>query len=212
MKHVVESGIFSGNDTGKAGGAIAIPFGRGYMQSGGNNGSAGIQFTPSSEPTFKNYKQIKHKKKNKLKKMKKFEEFLKEDSAATAGNTGGMGAMVAAQPSSTAGDVAGSSIGSGDIGQSIGTYTKPRLNLKKRKKREKITSFQNFKTFNENLDEFYEGSFEFETDDVEEIEEIDNFTARYYDNFDDEEDSFEDDNYDENDIENIKRIQLYEDN
>lgn len=61
---------------------------------------------------------------------------------------------------------------------------------------------------NENTDEFYEGSFEFETDD--EIEEIDNFTARYYDNYDDEEDSFEDDNFDQNNIENIKRIQLYE--
>lgn len=60
----------------------------------------------------------------------------------------------------------------------------------------------------ENSDEFYEGSFEFETDD--EIEEIDNFTARYYDNYDDEEDSFEDDNFDQNNIENIKRIQLYE--
>lgn len=60
----------------------------------------------------------------------------------------------------------------------------------------------------ESSDEFYEGSFEFETDD--EIEEIDNFTARYYDNYDDEEDSFEDDNFDQNNIENIKRIQLYE--
>jgi hypothetical protein len=60
----------------------------------------------------------------------------------------------------------------------------------------------------ESSDEFYEGSFEFETDD--EIEEIDNFTARYYDNYDDEEDSFEDDNFDQNNIENNKRIQLYE--
>lgn len=211
MKHVVESGIFSGNDTGKVGDAIAIPFGRGYMQSGGNNGSAGIQFTPSSEPTFKNYKQLKHKKKKekKMKNVKNFEEFINEDSAATAGNTGGMGAVVAAQPSSTPGSVEGSTIGSGDIGQAIGNYTKPKLILNKsNKKRKKITSLKNLNNnnLNENTDEFYEGSFQFETDN--EIEEIDNFTARYYDNYDDE-DSFEDDIYDEN-IENVKRIQLYE--
>jgi hypothetical protein len=148
MKYIVESGMFSGNAIGKSGGAISIPFGHGYMQSGGNTGSAGIEFMPSSEPTFKNYKQLKHKKKKKkkLKKMKKIKEFINEDAAATAGNTGGMGAVVSAQPSSTSGSVEGSTIGSGDIGQTIGTYTKPKLNLKKRNtKRKKITTFQNFK-------------------------------------------------------------------
>lgn len=65
--------------------------------------------------------------------IKKFDKF-NEDATATLGNTGGMGAVVAANPSSTAGDVAGSTIGSGDIGQTLGTYTKPMLNLKKKKK------------------------------------------------------------------------------
>lgn len=146
MIHLVESGLFSGNATGKAGGTISVPFGRGYMQSGGNNGSAGIQFTPSSEPTIKNYKQLKHKKKKekKMKNVKKFEEFINEDAAATLGNTGGMGAVVAAQPSSTPGSVEGSTIGSGDIGQAIGNYTKPKQKLNKRNKK-KITTFKNFK-------------------------------------------------------------------
>jgi len=66
-----------------------------------------------------------------------------EDATATMGNTGGMGPVSPAIPSSTPGDVAGSTPGSGDIGQSLGTYTKPGINLKKRKK--KLSSFANFK-------------------------------------------------------------------
>ena len=50
----------------------------------------------------------------------KFDEYLKENdgggvAVATLGNTGGMGAVVAPQPSSIPGDVAGSTKGSGDI-------------------------------------------------------------------------------------------------
>lgn len=137
-----ESEVSTGNMTGKAG-VASIPFGRGYMQSGGNNGSCGIQFTPSSEPNIKTYKSMKHKKKRK---MKKFEEFINED-CATMGNTGGMGAVVAAQPSSTPGDVAGSTTGSGDIGQAFGTYIKQPAKTSKRKKNKmkNLTSFKNFK-------------------------------------------------------------------
>lgn len=39
-------------------------------------------------------------------------------------------------------------------------------------------------------------------------EEIDNFTARYYDNYDDEEDNL--DNYEENSMGYLKKIQLFE--
>jgi hypothetical protein len=80
--------------------------------------------------------------------MKKFEEFIIEDATATMGNTGGMGAVVAAQPSGTPGDVAGSTAGSGDIGQLLGTYTKPTLNMKKRKSKHKmntLTTYANFR-------------------------------------------------------------------
>lgn len=53
--------------------------------------------------------------------IKKFNEFLKENDGgggvanATLSNTGGMGNIVAPQPSSIPGDVAGSTPGSGDI-------------------------------------------------------------------------------------------------
>jgi len=56
-----------------------------------------------------------------MKYLKKFgEDYLKENdgggvSVATLGNTGGMGNVVAPQPSSTPGDVAGSTKGSGDL-------------------------------------------------------------------------------------------------
>lgn len=80
--------------------------------------------------------------------MKKFEEFIIEDATATMGNTGGMGAVVAAQPSGTPGDVAGSTAGSGDIGQLFGTYTKPALKMKKKKGKHKmntLTTYANFR-------------------------------------------------------------------
>lgn len=69
---------------------------------------------------------------------------LKEDANATAGNTGGMGDVSAANPSSTPGDVAGSTTGSGDIGHSFGTYMKSAPNFKK-KKMKKVKSFEEFK-------------------------------------------------------------------
>lgn len=146
-----ESEVSSGNASGKAG-ISSLPFGRGYYSSGGNDGSPGIKFTPDDEPSFKTYKSMKHSKKElkkrlkKRKMMKKFEEFIIEDACATAGNSGGMGAVVAASPSSTPGDVAGSTTGSGDIGQTLGTYTKPALNLKKGKKKlKRLTSFEDYK-------------------------------------------------------------------
>ena len=79
--------------------------------------------------------------------MKKFRKY-NEDACATMGNTGGMGAIVSAQPSATPGDVVGGTIGSGDIGQGLGTaYMKPQLKLKKDKKRKlkKFDDFSNFK-------------------------------------------------------------------
>jgi hypothetical protein len=72
-----------------------------------------------------------------------------EDACATMVNTGGMGPISPSLPSSTPGDVAGSTPGSGDIGQVFGTYTKTGLNQrKKRKKETKIKSFQNFLSIN----------------------------------------------------------------
>lgn len=70
-------------------------------------------------------------------KIKRFNE----DATATMGNTGGMGAVVAAQPSSTPGDVAGSTPGSGDIGHGIGVYTKSMQ--KKKKKRYSNDTYDN---------------------------------------------------------------------
>lgn len=139
--------ISIGSASGIAG-VGSIPFGKGYFQSG-NNGAMGIQFTPSEEPRLKSYKNMKHSKK-KLKKMKKFNEYINEDACATMGNSGGMGAVVAAQPSSTPGAVNASdaTIGSGDIGQVLGTaYTKPEFKMKKDKKRKlkKLNDFSNFK-------------------------------------------------------------------
>lgn len=89
-------------------------------------------------------------KKAKNENMKTWEEFniLNEDegggasagdgggvSSATLGNTGGMGAIVSAQPSSIPGDVAGSTKGSGDIGQPLGVYSK--YPFKKKNKKDK---------------------------------------------------------------------------
>lgn len=53
------------------------------------------------------------------------------------------------------------------------------------------------------------GIYDFEEEDEDETNEnveIDNFTARYYDNYDDEEP-----NYEENSIEALKKIQMFED-
>ena len=105
--------------------------------------------------------------------MKNFKEFIKEEAVATAGNSNGMGGVVAANPSSTPGDTGGSSIGSGDIGQqTFGTFTKKPADILKKKKKEKK---KEKKKKLENLDSFYDYH-----------EDIDNFTAKYYDNFDDE--------------------------
>ncbi len=146
MKKNESAEISIGSASGIAG-VGSIPFGKGYFQSG-NNGAMGIQFTPSEEPRLKSYKNMKHSKKNlkKMKKIKKFEDFINEDACATMGNTGGMGAVVSAQPSATPGDTNGSIPGSGDIGQGLGTaYTKPQLQLKKKKKKvKKIQTFEKY--------------------------------------------------------------------
>ena len=73
--------VTSGNATGKAG-TPSLPFGRGYYQSGANNGAPGINFTPDEEPSSKSYKSMKHSKKNvkkRIEKMKKFQDFVKEN-------------------------------------------------------------------------------------------------------------------------------------
>lgn len=195
---IFETEVSTGNATGKAG-IPSLPFGKGYYDYGGNNGGFGINFTASSEPKLKSYKKVKHSKKNlknKMKKMKKFKEFMNEDAVATAGNTGGMGGVVAASPSSTPGDVAGSTVGSGDIGTTLGTYTKAagktigkKLTKKKKTKSTKnITSFANFNPMKE---------------------DIDNFTARYYDDYDDEEEKANEIDLQEFNQKN-RKIQMFE--
>ena len=67
-----------------------------------------------------------------------------------------------------------------------------------------------------NEDEFYEGSFQFdkEKDDIENenVEIIDNFTAQYYDNYDDEEDETDYEvDFQNNSQENLKKIKMFED-
>jgi len=66
-----------------------------------------------------------------MKNIKNFKKFIKEDATATLGNSNGMGNVVSANPSSTPGDVADSSIGSGDIGQTLGTFSKDTTKKKK---------------------------------------------------------------------------------
>jgi len=83
MKYIktFEEGISSGNASGKAG-VGSIPFGRGYMQSGGNNGASGIVFTAVGEPSFTTYKSMKHSKKDlkeKRRKLKMFKKFKDKD-------------------------------------------------------------------------------------------------------------------------------------
>jgi len=74
-------------------------------------------------------------------------KFIKEDACATAGNANGMGGVVAANPSSTPGDVAGGTIGSGDVGQTLGTYTKSIPKLKKGKKKKKKLNESSYSDF-----------------------------------------------------------------
>ena len=102
--------------------------------------------------------------------MLNFKDFIKEDATITAGNTGGMGPVVSSQPGNSPGETG--TIGSGDIGASLGTFTKKPANIykKKKKKKEMLKKMKRIKNF-ENFEQ--------------EIQ-VDNFTARYYDNFDDE--------------------------
>jgi len=78
--------------------------------------------------------------------VKSFNDFITEGEGggvayATAGNSGGMGAIVAPQPSAIPGDVAGSTIGSGDkAAYDMGThfgFNKNDNPLKKKKKKKK---------------------------------------------------------------------------
>jgi len=125
--------------------------------------------------------------------MKKFEEFIKEDAFATMGNTGGMGAIVAAQPGAIPGTQG--TTGSGDIGQTLATYSKPAVNMKRHKKnkKSKLRKVESFDVFMK-----------------EENEIVDNFTARYYDNYDDEEEPSYEVNMQDIEENNIKKIQMYE--
>lgn len=56
---------------------------------------------------------------------------------ATNSTISGMGPIISAQPSSIPGDVAGSTKGSGDIGQVLGVYTKTAAGRKNRNKKSK---------------------------------------------------------------------------
>lgn len=70
---------------------------------------------------------------------------------ATNSSISGMGPIVSAQPSSTPGDVAGSTKGSGDIGQPLGVYgkgTASRRNKKKTKRSKAINKFDKLYTTN----------------------------------------------------------------
>ena len=77
-------------------------------------------------------------------KIQNYEDFLTEGEGgggvayATNGNSAGMGSIVAPQPSSTPGDVAGSSEGSGDIPNNVFNTTE-HSKLRKRKKKKNIT-------------------------------------------------------------------------
>jgi len=124
--------------------------------------------------------------------MKKFEDFIIEDATATAGNSGGMGPVISAQPGINPGTQG--TTGSGDIGQTLGTYTKPAIKLKKDKKKKlkRVTSFEDFQSKNESV-------------------EVDNLTARYYDDFDDEEEPATESDLNDFNQKNIRKIQLYED-
>jgi len=87
--------------------------------------------------------------------VKKFEDFeINEgEGYSTMGNTGDMGAVVSAQPSAIPGDVRGSTTGSGDIGSTLGTYTKaPAYASKKKKnKKQKMHNLIEFSQFNEDV-------------------------------------------------------------
>lgn len=87
--------------------------------------------------------------------IKKFDNFkLNEEdegggcAISTGGN--GMGAMISAQPSSIPGDVHGSTIGSGDIGSTLGTHSKMPITTvvsRKRKKKNKLHNIIEFAQF-----------------------------------------------------------------
>lgn len=201
MKHIkkYESEILSGGSSGLAG-TSSLPYNKGFYQYGANTGQPGIAFTPNSEPTINSYKKNKYKKKKLKYTMKKFKEFIKEDATSTIGNSNGMGAIVAAQPSANPGSLnsVDSIPGSGDIGNSFGnTYMKNITTLKKKKKRKgkrkRVESYDGFNYSNENI-------------------EIDNFTARYYDDFDDEEEPANEQDLLNITKENIRKVQLYEKN
>lgn len=88
--------------------------------------------------------------------LKKFNDFIREDATATLGNTGGMGNVVSATPSSTPGDVAGSTPGSGDIGTTLSTYTKIPLKLNKSKKKKKKKDLKKKENFSHEQNKPYD--------------------------------------------------------
>ena len=70
---------------------------------------------------------------------------------ATNSNVSGMGAIVSPQPSKTPGDVRGGTKGSGDIGTTLGTYSKTAAGGKKKKKKKKKTKRQSTASKIDNL-------------------------------------------------------------
>jgi len=81
--------------------------------------------------------------------VKNFKDFLNEGDGggvayATNGNSAGMGSIVAPQPSSRPGDVAGSTKGSGDLpAYDMGDHFGPALSRGKKKKKKKKMSSKN---------------------------------------------------------------------
>lgn len=93
--------------------------------------------------------------------LRKIDNKLNEDegsggvATATLGSTGGMGAVVSAQPSSIPGDVAGSTIGSGDIGRVLGTYTQQPAGIQPKRKKEKRKKEKLYHKIGSGIDRFY---------------------------------------------------------
>ena len=102
--------------------------GMGDVYSAQPSNTPGLLNTPENVPAnISTGKTMEH--------LKSFRDFVIEDASATMGNSNGMGSVVSAQPSSTPGDTQGSTVGSGDIGQNLATYSKGGVALKKKKKR-----------------------------------------------------------------------------
>ncbi len=97
---------------------------------------------------------------------------------ATNSNTSGMGAMHSAQPSSTPGDVAGGTKGSGDIAKNhLGPFQKtPAKYGKNKKKKDKNKKDRAYDKAGEQMDKFYVTNYKESTSNGKIIQNWDVFT------------------------------------